>query len=298
MKPRDRIELLVLAALWGASFLFMRLAAPSFGPIPTVWLRVAVAAAMLLPLLVMRGEAGALRRHWKAIAIVGLTNSALPFACYAYALLSLTGSLAAVFNAATPLFGALIAWVWLGDRLSPPRALGLAIGFAGVFALAWDKASFKGDAQSLQTTLSVAACLLATLSYGWSASYTKRHLVGVPPMALAAGSQIAAALVWTLPAAFTWPSAMPDAAAWGAALLLGVGCTGLAYILYFRLIASAGPAHALTVTYLVPAFAVLWGVTLLGETATPAMLAACAVILVGTALATGLLPRTPRPVRG
>lgn len=291
MKRRDLVDLFVLAALWGASFLFMRVAAAPFGPAALVWVRVAGAALVLLPLLVARGEAGALRRHWRPIFVVGLTNSALPFAMYSYALLTLSGSLASIFNAATPLFGALIAWLWLKDRLSKTRVLGLAIGFAGVLGLAWNKASFKGDPESVQVTLSVAACLVATLSYGWSASYTKRHVVGVPPIALATGSQLSAALAWTIPALLYWPAASPGATPWAAALLLAALSTGLAYILYFRLIASAGPANALTVTFLVPAFAVAWGALFLGEVPTPAMGIGCVVILVGTALATGLLPR-------
>ena len=135
MKRQDLFELTLLAALWGASFLFMRMGASEFGPLPLAWVRVTGAALVLLPMLALKGEVAALRTHWRTIAFVGITNSVIPFVLFAYALLTITGSLAAVFNAATPLFGAVIAWVWLKNRLDAPRSAGLVIGFAGVFWL-------------------------------------------------------------------------------------------------------------------------------------------------------------------
>ncbi|HKX44112.1 MAG TPA: DMT family transporter [Burkholderiaceae bacterium] len=293
MRRRDLAELLLLASLWGASFLFMRMGAAQFGPLPLAWVRVTGAVLVLLPVLALNGETAALKAHWRKIALVGITNSALPFALFAYALLTITGSLAAVFNAATPLFGAVIAWGWLKNRLDAPRVAGLVIGFAGVFWLAWDKASFKGDPDSVKATLAVGASLLAALSYGFSANYTKKHTGDVPPMALATGSQISAAVVLAVPALWSWPATMPSAAPWLAAVALAVLCTGIAYILYFRLIANAGAANALSVTFLVPVFAVIWGALFLAEVPTHTMLASCAVILFGTALTTGLIgPRT------
>ena len=289
MRRRDLGELVLLAAVWGASFLFMRLGAGEFGAIPLSWLRVAGAALVLLPLLRGRGETAALRAHWKPVFVVGVMNSALPFVLFSYALLSITASLSSIFNAASPLFGALIAWLWLKDRLSAPRIAGLFIGFAGVLGLAGDEAGVSGNADATSGALAVLACLLASLLYGWSVNFTRRYLTGVPSMAVAAGSQLAAALVLLVPALWLWPAATPGAAAWANVAGLAVLCTGLAYILYFRLIAHAGPANAIAVTYLIPAFAVLWGGVFLGERPTAAMLAGCAVILLGTALATGLL---------
>ncbi len=132
MRPRDVVELIALAAIWGASFLFMRIAAPAFGPLALSAVRVAGAALLLLPMLVARGQLPALRRHWRPIALVGLTNSALPFACFSYAALTIDAGVTAIFNSATPLFAALVAWLWLADRLTPWRVVGLVIGFAGV----------------------------------------------------------------------------------------------------------------------------------------------------------------------
>lgn len=285
MKTSDAGELALLAALWGASFLFMRLGAAEFGPVALAAVRVAGATLCLLPLLALRGQFGALRRHWRPIFTVGLINSALPFLLYSYAALSISAGLSSIFNAATPLFGALIAWLWLRDRLTPPRIAGLAIGFAGVLWLAWDKASFKPGGSGW----AVLACLGATLCYGLAASFTKKHLAGVAPLAVASGSQLGATFVLALPALWWWPAAAPSPTAWGAAALLALLCTGVAYVLYFRLIAHIGAANAITVTFLIPVFAVAWGWLFLAERPTGAMALGCAVILLGTGLATGVL---------
>jgi drug/metabolite transporter (DMT)-like permease len=296
MRPADALELFALAAVWGGSFIFMRMGAGEFGALPLACLRVAGAAIVLLPLLAWRRELTELRRHWKPILIVGVMNSAFPFVCFAYAALTINAGLSAIFNAAAPLFGAVIAWLWLKDRLSAPRVAGLVIGFAGVFGLAFGKAGIHAGAQGAATSLAVLACMAASASYGFSANFTKRHLFGVKPMAVAAGSQLAATSLLALPAWWAWPAASPSGTAWLTVTVLAIACTGIAYVMYFRLIAHVGPANAITVTFLVPAFAVAWGALFLGERPTAAMLVGCAVIVVGTALATGLLPR-PRVAR-
>ena len=298
MSARDSTELLLLAALWGAAFLFMRVAAPEFGPVTLAFLRVAGAAAVLLPLLAHRGQLGALRRHAWPIFVVGVTNSALPFACFSFAALAISAGLSSIFNATTPLWAALIAWLWLGDRPPRRRWLGLAIGFAGVGWLAGDKASVQPGAHGVSPAMAIAACLVAASLYGFSANYAKRRLGGAdgaPPLAIAAGSQLGAAIALLGPGLWLWPAQMPGATAWGAAVALSIACTALAYILYFRLIAHAGPANASAVTFLIPAFALSWGALFLDERPTAAMLAACGVILVGTALATGVLRLRARP---
>lgn len=288
--------MLMLAAVWGASFLFMRLGAGEFGPVSLAAVRVAGATLFLLPVLAWRGEWPALRLHWKPIFLVGLTNSAIPFLCFSYAALSITAGLSSIFNATTPLWGALFAWFWLKDRPGPWRTLGLVIGFAGVLGLAWQKASFKPGVDGLATGWAVLACLLATCLYGFSANFTKKRLTGVPPMALAAGSQLSSAIALALPGWWLWPAHLPSAGAWAATLGLALLCTGVAYVMYFRLIAHVGPANAISVTFLIPAFAVLWGALFLGEGITPAMVVGCGVILLGTALATGLVkPRVAVP---
>jgi len=287
VKRADLLELVALAALWGASFLFMRLGAGEFGPVALSFVRVLGATALLLPILALRSQLPALRTHWRPIFVVGITNSALPFLCFSYAALSITAGLSAVFNAATPLCGAVIAWLWLKDKLTPPRIAGLVIGFAGVLWLVWDQAAFKPGASG--SGWAVIACLAATVLYGFSASFTKRHLTGVPPMAVAAGSQLSAALCLAVPAWLWWPQVMPSASGWLFAGVLAFACTGLAYLMFFRLIAHVGPANAISVTFLIPVFAVMWGGIFLGESVSGVMVLSCAVILLGTSLATGLL---------
>ena len=279
----------MLAAIWGSSFAFIRLSALEFGALPSAAMRVTIAAAFLLPLMAWRGLGPQLRQHWKPVVLVGLLNSALPFSCYAFALMSITTGLSSILNATVPLFGAIVAWLWLGDRLTAPRTLGLAIGFAGVAMLAWEEASFKPGASGIASGWAILACLLATLCYGISASYAKRHLTGVPPLVAAAGSQLGASLGLVIPATWLWPAQTPSVGAWLASLVLGIVCTGLAYILYFRIIEQAGPSRALAVTFMVPVFAVFYGLVFLDEVITARMLVCGALVVCGTTLATGLV---------
>ena len=291
MKPRDLADLVLLAALWGASFLFIRLGALEFGAVPLAALRCLGAALFLLPILLLRGQGAALRARWRALAWVGVVNSALPFSLYGVALLAINAGLSAIFNAATPLWAAAIGALWLHERLGRTRVLGLCIGLAGVAGLAWSKAGFSANEHGVSATLAIAACLLATALYGYGGNFTKKHLSGVPPMALATGSQLSAAVLLALPAWLLRPATLPSAIAWVSLALLAILCTGLAYILYFRLIVRTGPTNAAAVTFLIPAFAAVFGWLFLGEAITPSMLIGGAVILAGTALAMGLLPR-------
>lgn len=290
MKTRDLTDLLLLGALWGASFLFMRMGALEFGAFALVFVRVAVAAAMLLPILALRGQMSVLREHGWPIAVVGVINSALPFLCFVLAAYVLSTGLMGIFNSIAPIWAALIAWWWLGDRPTASRTLGLAVGLAGAIGLAWSRVGLKEAAVAGVTPLiGIAACVGATVLYGIAANYTKRKLAGVPPMAVAAGSQASAAAVLLLPALWAWPAQMPSATAWAAAAALAVACTGWAYILYFRLIANAGATNAIAVTFLIPVFAMGWGWLVLGERPGWDMVAGAAVILLGTALTVGLL---------
>jgi drug/metabolite transporter (DMT)-like permease len=300
MKRGDLFDLLLLAALWGASFLFMRIAVPAFGPVALSGVRVVMAALALLPLLLFKGLWPDLRMHWKAIAVVGIVNSALPFMAYNYAALSITAGLSSVFNATSPLWVGLVAWLWLGDRLNATRTLGLGIGLCGVLWLVWDKAGFKPGVEATagpNAGWAVAACLFATLCYGFGPNLTKRYLTGVPPLVVAAGSQAAAGVVLALPAWWLWPATAPSTSAWLWAAALGLFCTAAAYLLYFRLVANVGPARTITVTFLIPLFAVFWGWLFLGETITPVMAGACAVIVLGTALSTGLIASRAKEAR-
>ena len=282
-------EFILLAALWGASFLFMRLGTLEFGPLPTAGLRVAIASLALLPVMLSRGLWPQLRQHWKPVMICGLINSAIPFALFSFALLSISTGLSSILNATVPLFGALVAWLWLGDKPGTSRTVGLVIGFIGVALLASGKASFKPDASGAVTAWGILACLLATISYAVAASFTRRYLSGLNSLMVATGSQIGAALGLALPTLLMWPVQAPSLKAWGALLALGILCTAVAYVLFVRLIEQLGPARAITVTFTIPVFAVFYGVTLLGETVTTWMLFCGVIVLCGTALATGLV---------
>lgn len=285
MRPRDVVELFVLAALWGASFLFLRVAAPEFGPVALIQLRVVFSALFLIPILAARAGFGPLRSHWRPISVLGGLNSALPFCLFAYSTLYLTGGFAAIVNATSPLFGALVAWLWLSEKLNASRVAGLVIGFAGVVVLVWDKAALQLEG----VALAVAAAIVGSALYGVAANYTKKYLSGVDSLSVATGSQIAAVVLLLPVSLFSWPDGPVSSRAWLAVVVMGTACTGVAYILYFRLIANAGPARAISVTYLIPAFAVGWGAVFLDEGVTSQMIVGCGVILLGTALATGLL---------
>lgn len=276
----DAASLLLLAAIWGGSFLFMRVAAPQFGPLALIEVRVAVAALFLTAVSLWRGEARALRGLTGPLVVLGAFNSALPFVLFAYATLALPAGFASVLNATVPLFVATIGAVWLGERFGPRRLLGLALGFAGVVALVWPKLGATDE------RLAVAAGLAASVSYAACAHYTKRRFAQVSPLAIATGSQIAAALLLAPLAAWHLPSAVPGPLAWAAVLALGVVCTAVAYLVYFRLVARVDPTHASVVTYLVPVFGIAWGALFLGETITLGMLAGAAVVLVGVVLVT------------
>ncbi|WP_284618930.1 DMT family transporter [Aquabacterium humicola] len=287
-------DLILLSALWGGSFLLMRLGALEFGAMGTAFLRVALAAAMLLALLALRRELHVLRRHWRPALSIGLLNSGLPFALFSFAVLSIPTGLTAILNATAPIWGALVAALWLHEKLPAPRAAGLAIGVAGVALISWDKVAAGPGAAAW----AVLAVLAATLCYGLSASFTKRWLPGVPPLATAAGSQLGATIGLAIPAAFLMPpltgAGAPGLKAWLAVTALAALCTALAYVLYFRIIERAGPQRALTVTFLVPVFGVAYGALFLGERLDEHVLLGAAVILVGTALAVGLADGTKR----
>lgn len=295
-KPEHRlwlVDFILLAATWGASFMFTRLALLDFGAIPSAGMRVLIGAAVLLLILARKSQLPVLVLHWRKTFFVGLLNSAIPFVCFAYALLHITTGLSSIMNATVPLFGAVLAWAWLKDRPSASRLVGLALGFVGVALLASGKAGFQvttpGISHTAQdSTWAVLACLFACLLYGIAASFTKLHLGGVPALVTAAGSQCGASLALVLPTLWLWPAQNPSLGAWLAILVSGVVCTGLAYVMYFRLIAALGPSKAMTVTFLIPVFAVFFGVAFLGEVVTLWMLGCALVVLCGTALSTGL----------
>lgn len=286
------LDFVALAFLWGSSFLFMRTGAQAFGPFATAFVRIGLGALALTPLLLWQGHLRSMAGHWRALTLAGALNSALPFSLYSYALLSISTGLSSILNASTPLFGALIARLWLKEPLPGMRVVGLMIGFAGVVALTsrsgsgWAGLDGSGSAAWL-------ACLLATVCYGFAACYTKKHLQALPSLVNATGSLWAATAMLAPLAWWTWPVQAPPVSAWLSLAVAGVFSTALAYLLYFRLLMRIGPTRSMSVTYLIPVFANLLGVLVLDEVVTGWMLGCAAVILLGTALASGVLGSRP-----
>jgi drug/metabolite transporter (DMT)-like permease len=285
MRRNDLYILLILAAVWGGSFLFMRMAVGELGPLPMMGLRTLCAGLMLLPLLIIQNKIPLLIERWRPIAIVGVFNSALPFVFFAYATQSIPSGTMSIINAVTPLWCAVIAWVWLKDVLPPMRILGLMVGFAGIVVLVWDKLSFGASGSAL----AVAASVAAPIFYGIAASFTKKYLNGAEPVAIATGSLISSGLLLLPFTIWFWPVQPVSAGAWGAVLGLTVLCTSIAYTLYYKLLINIGPSKSMTVTFLVPVFGVFWGWLCLDEAVTMYVLLGGLVILFGTALATGLV---------
>ncbi|MFC3093991.1 DMT family transporter [Alteromonas sediminis] len=284
MQAIQILALFSLAAIWGASFMFMRIAAPEFGIYTLVLIRTVLAALVLFPFVIYAKTTRAIIAHWRSVAVIGLVNTAIPFVLFNYSSLHLEAGVNAILNATAPMFAAIVAWVWLRDKLPILGILGLLIGFAGVITL-----SLQQTQLDTVTLLPVLTALGATTCYGISACYIKKSLTDINPIALAAGSQFAAS-VFLFPAALTdWPDTMPSSAAWGSAITLAVFGTGIAYLLYFYLIGKAGPAKAITVGYLVPLFGIAWGVALLNERLSLQTLAGGGLILLGVMLTTGFI---------
>ena len=285
MRLSDIINLIALGAVWGASFLFMRIAAPEFGAIVLVEVRVLIAALFLLPIFLLRSDISELKNNWQKLAILGVLNSAAPFYLLTFATLSITGGFASILNATAPIWAAIVAWIWLSDRLDLSRTIGLLIGFAGVLLLVWNKVSLNFDG----TTLAILAGIGAAFFYAVGGNYTKKHMSGMSPLALATGCMSTAAIILLPVALALWPSDPISTRAWVAAIIMGIASSGIAYILYFRLIHNVGPAKAITVTFLIPAFAMFWGAIGIDEKVTATMIIGCSIIFLGTALATGML---------
>lgn len=276
------VDLLVLGAVWGAAFLFIRIAVPEFGPVALVEIRVAIAAAVLVALVALRRQLQHLRGRWLRFALIGALNTAVPFTLFAYATRTVPAGFAAVLNATVPLFGALIGRLFFRESMSASRAVGLGIGFSGVVILVSGKLSIAGGPTA------VAAALSASSMYALSAHLTRRLLPEIPSLVIAAGSLVASSALLLVPAVVMWPAQPPSLAAWMATLALALLATGIGYVLYFRLLDDVGATGAMAVTYLIPLFGMVWGAVFLREAITTAMLLGCAAILAGVAVTTGV----------
>lgn len=281
MKFSDLIELPILAAVWGASFLFMRIAAPILGPVLLIELRVKLASFTLFIVSARLGLVKEIRGNWLSLLVLGCINSAIPFLLFAFASLYLPAGFSSVLNATAPLFGTLIAGLWLREKLTLIQFIGLVIGFAGVTILVgWTKIPV-----TLGFIWAVVAGLSASFFYAVAAPYAKQKLAGVNPIAIATGSQLSAAIVLLPLIPWFLPDRVPSVEVILVIVALGFFSTALAYVMYFRLIGNIGASKSLTVAYLIPVFAMFWGTLILGEPITPSMILGCSLILSGTAIA-------------
>jgi drug/metabolite transporter (DMT)-like permease len=291
MSGRDWAILLLLSVLWGGSFFFIQVAVRDVAPLTFVWIRVTIAAAALWLFLALRREPVRLpRRAWGALLLLGLLNNALPFALFAWSQTQIASGLAAILNATTPIWGVIVAHLFTVDeRLTPARLVGVLLGFGGVAVMIGPHllAGLGGDFAALL------ACLVATLCYALAGVWARRFkAMGVAPVTVATG-QLTVAMLVMLPLALIverpWLAAAPPAAAWAAIVALALFCTAFAYILYFRLIDSAGATNALLVTLLIPPTAILLGGLFLGEALSPRDFAGMALIASGLAAIDGRL---------
>lgn len=283
---QDYFELLLLSAIWGASFLFLRIASPIFGPVFLVEMRLLCALVVLLPLCLAVGDHRQVIRNWKVIFLISLFNMSIPFCLLAYATLSINAGFASILNATVPFFTAFLAYIFWRQRLSRMAIAGMLIGFSGVVLLMLDSG---GSSSAPVNLLAIAAGLLAAALYGTAVNLTARYLAGVSGIAITTGSLLLAAIC-LLP--FAWwqrPEIMPTGNVWWNVIILGVVCTGLAYVMFYRLIGRIGSSRTVSTTLLIPIFSLAWGNLFLAEQVTPFMLFSCLLVLFGVGLTTGKL---------
>ena len=288
MRPADLVRLVALAAMWGASYLFMRHAVPYLGPVPMILLRVVVGGLILLAwVTAMRGSVG-WAAHWPAFLFVGAIGLAVPFVLIAEALTVIDASTAAILNALAPLFASIVAAIWIRDPLTPAKISGIALCLLGTAVLV----GWTPMPMTARELLAASFSIAATALYGYTIVFTKVKLKGASPIGTSAGTLLMAAVALA-PFAFFTPLPHGLAAvtplAWASVAGLAIISTAIAFILYYRLIADVGPVKAITVTLLVPIFGMIWGVLFLGEPVTPGRIAGCLIILAGCSLILGLV---------
>ncbi len=291
MTPLLYVQLVLLGAIWGTSFLFMRILAPNIGALVTAEARVLLGGLGLAVWFAATGFDAQWRRFWKPYLVTGLINTALPFSLFAYAALTIPASYSAILNSVAPLWGALFAAIWLDDRFTWRKFAGLLLGSAGVALIA----RVGPVPMSMDVLIAIGAAIVGTAFYGVASVYIKLHLASAKPAAVAGGSQLLAGLLF-VPILFTGPAdASFTASVFIYIAIAGLVCGSVAYLLYYRILALAGPMHALSVTYLVPLFGMAWGALFLDEAITPGMLAGCVLVMAGLTLLAGATQPKPAP---
>ena len=285
MNLADLVRLFSLAAIWGGSFLFTRICAPVLGPVILVECRVSLAVLFLLIVARLLRKPLNARAHWRHYLVLGVFNGAVPFLLFAFAARTLPASTLSILNATSPIWGAVIGAVWIRHTLTRRTVLGLGLGIIGVsLVVGIDHITAQHGAG-----LAIAATLLATFCYGIATNYAKTA-TSVDGFSNAHGSMLMASLVIAPVLPFTSAVSAPTNGIVLAVLALGIVCTGMAFLLYFRLVQNIGPTSALTVTFLIPVFGVLWSRLFLAEVITLGMIIGSCFVLLGTTLVTGFNP--------
>jgi drug/metabolite transporter (DMT)-like permease len=292
MKPIHIGALVLLGAIWGASFLFIRVAAHDFGPLLLMFVRVILAGLVLLAYAVATKQTPDLRSRWREYLVVGALNSALPFVLIAWSELTLSSSLAAIINSTTPLFTAVIAALWGSEQLTWQKILGVILGVVGVAVLVGGSTLELNQAVILAALASVGAAFF----YGWGTNYASRHFGGMPPLHTPIGQLLGASVILLIPAGASIPEQMPSTNSIIALLALILVSTTFAYIIYFYLLNNVGPTRTASVTFLVPVFGTIWGILFLEESFNAGMLVGMAIILASVALVLSARYHQPKPV--
>lgn len=289
MKLRNFCELLLLSAIWGSSFLFLRIASPAFGPIFLIEMRVLSGLLVLLPVFFVMRKYQEFKLHWKMILLVSLLNMAIPFCFFAYSALNMGAGLLSIMNATVPIFTAMVGFLYFRQRLSQLGFAGLVVGLLGVAILMSESRAESG----ITSDLAIPAALFASILYGIAINLAAHKLQGVSGITITTGSLFFSSAILLPLAIRSRPEVIPEGVIWLSVLSLGIVCTGVGYVLFYRLIAEIGSQRAITTTYLIPLFSIFWGSLFLGETLTVAMFLGGVTVLLGVALTTGRSSQIP-----
>jgi drug/metabolite transporter (DMT)-like permease len=261
MKTIELFLLLLLSAVWGASFLFMRIAAPEFGVIVLIFLRICIALLVLSPLFFSLKIRQEIRENFHHLLVLGLFNTALPFCLIAWTTLSIEAGLTSLLISATPLFAAVIGHIKFKVHLAPRQWFGLFVGVIGVLIFSWQKLSFREGGSGF----AILSGLFAAFLFASAALYVDRYLKNISAQSISLGSLSAAFFLLMIPGIHYWPQVLPSIPAWIAVFGLAIFGTSFAYLLYFYLMKKVGAMIATTITWINPLFAVAWGMIILGE---------------------------------
>ncbi len=286
LKTSDLLRFLALAALFGGSFLFMRLAAPHFGALVTAELRVLIAGTVLAAYTLLTRRQMLTRQHWRGFLVVGTFNTGLPFALFSYAAIHIPTGYSAILNSLMPIWAAFFSAFMLGERLTWRVFAGVAVGIAGVATLV----QLGPVVINRELLLAALACVAATASYGFAGSFTKKYLAGLPAHGAAANTMLFAAVVLAPFAVLNLPTTTPPPGAWLAVSALALFCSALAFFIYYQLIARIGATQISAVTFLLPAFGIFWGWLFLSEPVTLAMLGGFMMVALAAGLVLGIGP--------